>query len=135
MKWDAAIAAEVRSLTDRKTFTVITVIDKVSSSINLVDSKWVFKIKYHTNGLVDTYKARLCARGFTQQPGLDFDDTWAPTGKYNILCLFISLSAYYDLEIHVVDAVTAFLNSKLDKPLMFGIHSDCETFDFLQPAL
>ena len=79
----------------------------------------MFKIKYHTNVLVDEYKARLCARGLTQQPGLDFDDTWAPTGKYNYLRLFISLSAYYDLMSTSQNQLRIYLMRKFFIP--FGI--------------
>lgn len=41
--------------------------------------KWVFKLKRGGNGEVTRYKARLVAQGFTQQYGIDYHETWAPT--------------------------------------------------------
>jgi hypothetical protein len=34
------------------------------SGINVIDSKWVFKLKYKPDGSIDRYKARLVAKGF-----------------------------------------------------------------------
>lgn len=40
--------------------------------------KWVYKLKKDEAGAVIKHKARLVARGFIQQEGVDFDDTFAP---------------------------------------------------------
>ena len=45
---------------------------------NIVTCKWVFKVKRKADGSIDRYKAQLVAQGYSQEPGQDYDDTYAP---------------------------------------------------------
>jgi hypothetical protein len=78
----------------------------------VVNSRWVLRIK-DTNNL---YKARFCAKGFTQQWGEDYDETFPPVAKYtSIRILFALLAGRKNTKIHQMDVNTAFLNSDLDE--------------------
>jgi len=59
--------------------------------MNVVSSKWVFKVKTKSNGTLDRYKATLVARGFTQLPGLDYDETFSPVIKASIIRLILTI--------------------------------------------
>jgi len=76
-KWRAAMEEEFNALLRNGTSTLVA----PTASMNLVGFKWVFKIKRKADGTVDRYKAQLVAKGFHQQHGIDFDETYSPVVK------------------------------------------------------
>jgi hypothetical protein len=78
-----------------------------------IGSKWVFKIKQNANGSVERFKACLVAQGFSQQPGVDFTETFAHTTKWAALCTVFTLAAIEDVEMESIDISNAYLNGVL----------------------
>jgi histone deacetylase 1/2 len=62
------------------------------SGTNIVRGKWVFHHKFNTDGSLDRYKARWVLRGFTQRPGIDYDETFSPVVKPVIVRIVLSLA-------------------------------------------
>src|SRR5690606_37343441 len=113
-EWKEAIDSELQSLIDNETWTPV---DNLPPNAHAVDSRWVFKVKRNADHSVNKFKARLVARGFTQRPGVDFDETYAPVVKFVTLRVVLAIAAQLDMEIHQMDVKTAFLNGKIDKDI------------------
>ena len=77
--------------------------------------KWVFTYKTDQDGFISRYKARLCVRGDLQAPRKE--DTRATTLAARTLRTMLAITAAFDLETMQMDAVNAFLNSKLTNPI------------------
>jgi histone deacetylase 1/2 len=63
-----------------------------SRTKNVIDCKWVYRIKKHTDGTIDRYKARLVAKDFEQRYGIDYEDTFSPVVKIATSRLVLSIS-------------------------------------------
>jgi hypothetical protein len=126
VKWKQAIDEEIKSLMDNKTFNPIKR-SNLPVGGNIMDSKWVFKIKRNDKNEIERYKARLCARGFTQKHGIDYNETFAPVLKYKSLRILLSLAAVRDYEIKQMDVETAFLNGTLEEQCFMEVP---EGFDY-----
>lgn len=90
LQWDEAIMAELKSLKDAHTWDVIPCPPKPT---NIVNSKWIFKIKKTATGKINKYKARLVTCGFTQVHGVDYYETYAPVACLSSLCLILTIAA------------------------------------------
>ena len=80
-----------------------------------IDVKWIYKVKRRPYGEIAKYKARLVARGFLQQPGIDFAEVYAPVSRIETIGIVVSIAAYRGRKMHQLDVKSAFLNEPLDE--------------------
>ncbi|KAL1952680.1 hypothetical protein VTO42DRAFT_4454 [Malbranchea cinnamomea] len=73
---------------------------------------------WRPDGHVERFKACLVARGFTQEPGKDFDETFSPVMRLESLRVLFSLAAAYCLISHIMDATNAYVGSEIDRPIL-----------------
>lgn len=78
-------------------------------------------MKYTASNLVEGYKARLVARGFTQIFGIDYKKTFSPILQYKSLQMLLFLAAYYGFEIKQMDILNAYLKGNLEKEIYMEI--------------
>ncbi|KAM2064151.1 hypothetical protein ACFX16_027587 [Malus domestica] len=75
--WYKAMQEEIEALYHQGTWTLVPLLVHK----NLVGCKWIFKLKRNSNGSISRHKARLVAQGFSQEPGLDYGETFSPVIK------------------------------------------------------
>ena len=90
---------------------------KFASGRKPVGCKWIFKTKCTNEGKVERYKARLLAKGYTQKPGEDYDETFSPVGRYSSIRALLAFAVQNNMMIHQTDVVTAFLNGSLSEEI------------------
>jgi len=106
--WFEAMKGEVKALDDRDVWELVD----CPKERKTIRCRWVFSIKS------DGHKrARLVAKGFSQIPGIDFEDTFSPVARFETVRLLLATAALEDWEIEALDVKTAFLYGDLDEIL------------------
>jgi hypothetical protein len=107
-QWSEVCQYEIDALAKNGTWELVDLLPGRKA----VKSKWVFKLKADGR-----YRARLVAKGFTQIPGVDFDETFSPVARFESLRMLLALAALEDWHIHQMDVKSAFLNGVLDEEI------------------
>ena len=110
--WRPAVLSELKSLSDSGTWEV----QQLPSGIKPIGCRWVLTVKGDGSP-----KARLVAQGFSQKYGVDFQDTFSPTIKYECVRILIAISASLGLDVTQMDVSTAFLNANLEETVFMKI--------------
>jgi hypothetical protein len=84
-------------------------------NVKPIGCKWVYRIKYKENGEIDKFKARLVEKGFSQKEGIDYEETFTPTTKWNTIRVVLSLATQNGWKVHQMDVKNSFLNGDLQE--------------------
>ena len=122
--WQIAFDAEVKSLNDNKVYTVV---DRPLKK-KVVKAKWVLRRKLLLGGKLDKLKARIVAKGFTQREGIDYDETFSPTVRFESIRLMVAAAAADDMHTHQMDVTTAFLYASLDEEVYMELMEGMEGY-------
>ncbi|MFS7908934.1 putative RNA-directed DNA polymerase [Helianthus anomalus] len=106
--WRKAMDDEYNALLHNHTWELVP-----PSSHQPIGCKWVFRVKRKTDGSIDKYKARLLAKGFHQQLGKDFFETFSPVTKPVTIRVVLSLALSHNWPLRQLDVNNAFLQGTL----------------------
>ncbi|KAJ0502363.1 putative RNA-directed DNA polymerase [Helianthus annuus] len=107
--WVKAMKEELYSIEENETWE-LTSLPAGSKSIGL---KWVYKIKRDAEGNITKHNARLVAKGYVQQPGIDFEEVFAPVARMETIRVILAMAAKQNWSVYHLDVKSAFLNGEL----------------------
>nr|GFA31932.1 hypothetical protein [Tanacetum cinerariifolium] len=86
----------------------------------IIKTKWIFKNKKYKSSFVIQNKARLVAVGYSQQEGIDYDETFAPVARIEAIRLFLAYDAHKDFTVFQMDVKTTLLNGIIKEEVYVG---------------
>ncbi|GKF35753.1 retrovirus-related pol polyprotein from transposon TNT 1-94, partial [Tanacetum coccineum] len=75
--------------------------------------KWIYKVKLDELGGILKNKARLVARGYRQEQGIDFEESFVPVARLEAIRIFLAFAAHMNMVLYQMDVKTTFLNGNL----------------------
>lgn len=104
-KWKESMIEEIQNLVRNDTWDFV----KLPKGKRLIKSKWIFKTKYDDEGDIVRLKSRLVALGYSQKPGLDYHQTYAPVVQKKTMRILFAISVERNWQVHHVDIQAAYL--------------------------
>jgi hypothetical protein len=122
-KWQEAAQLEMDNHISNGTWELVD----LPPGAKCINSGWVFRLKRNADGSIERHKARLVAKGYSQRPGFDYNEVFAPTFRYAAIRTIIALAAINNLHLRSVDISHAFINGDLEETIYMrqaeGFHS------------
>nr|GFB94126.1 retrovirus-related Pol polyprotein from transposon TNT 1-94 [Tanacetum cinerariifolium] len=81
--------------------------------VMVITLKWIYKVKLDELGGILKNKARLVARGYRQEEGIDFKESFALVARLEAIRIFLAYAAHKNMVVYQMDVKTAFLNGNL----------------------
>ncbi|CAH9081524.1 unnamed protein product [Cuscuta europaea] len=108
-EWKEAMEAEITSIVKNETWELVS----LPQGKNAIGLKWVFRNKYNPDGSISKHKARLVVKGYAQQEGVDYEETFSPVARFETVRVVLALAAQWKLPVYQLDVKSAFLNGEL----------------------
>ena len=112
-EWDVAIQHGLAQHEQVGTWRLV----KPPKDANIVSSHFIFHYKHSSDGNIASRKARLVVQGFTQEEGIDYQETFSPTAKLSAICIITAIATWNDWELEQTDIDGAYLNVPLSETI------------------
>jgi len=86
-----------------------------TKQMNVIGTKWVFKNKLDEQGIIVRNEARLVAKGYNQEEGIDYGETYAPVARLEAVRLLLAYACMNGFKLHQMDVKSAFLSAYIDE--------------------
>lgn len=116
VQWKCAMDDEMNSLLKNETWKLV----QLPADRKVIDNRWLFKVKCNPDGSVDRFKARLVVRGFSQEYGIDYHETFSPVVKFTSIRTILAIAAAEQMVLKSFDVKTAFLYGELDEDIFMS---------------
>ncbi|GKF62886.1 retrovirus-related pol polyprotein from transposon TNT 1-94, partial [Tanacetum coccineum] len=107
--WIEAMQEELHEFERLEVWELVPPLDKVM----VITLKWIYKEKLDELGGILKNKARLVARGYRREEGIDFEESFAPVARLEAVQIFLAFAAHMNMIVYQMDVKTAFLNGIL----------------------
>jgi hypothetical protein len=109
--WVQAMNQEIDSIEKNQTWDLVD----FPSHKKSIGVKWVYKTKLNEKGQIEKHKERLVSKGFSQQPGIDYGETFAPVARLDTVRTLLDIAAHHKWQVYQMDVKSAFLNGFLEE--------------------
>nr|GFA85289.1 retrovirus-related Pol polyprotein from transposon TNT 1-94 [Tanacetum cinerariifolium] len=107
--WIEAMQEDLNEFERIKVWELAPRLDKVM----VITLKWIYKVKLDELGGILKNKVRLVARGYGQEEGINFQESFAPVARLEAIWIFLAYVAHENMVVYQMDVKTAFLNGNL----------------------
>ena len=109
--WRKAMTDELKALKANNTWSLT----HLPLGKHPIGSKWVYKVKLKVDGSLERYKARLVAKSYTQQEGLDYSETFSPMAKFSTVRTLLAIASAQHWSFIQFDVNNAFLHGDVNE--------------------
>lgn len=109
--WSHAMLEEYQALQQQGTWSLVS----LPPNKHAIGCKWVYRLKKNSYGSIARYKARLLAKGYLQEAGIDYQETFSPMAKQPTIRVLLSLALHCKWTTKQFDVSNAFLHGILDE--------------------
>ena len=112
-KWINVSKDEMESMKENQVWKLV----ELSKAHKAIRNRWVLTVKRKTDRTIESYKAHLVAKGYTQKEGIDYDETFSLVVRFALVRLILTIVASLDLELYQMDVKTIFLEWGLEEDI------------------